>query len=236
MNKILEVNNLKKLFGKTNRGINSISFSVTDGDFHAFIGENGAGKTTTIKTIIGAYINYEGNILISNIDIKNAESKSIIGYIPEVADFPKELSVYEYLYNLALLSNIKKKEIKERIYYYLKLFNIENLVNDRPYNFSSGQKKKILLIQALIHHPKLLILDEPAANLDPTARYELFSLLKKLNNEEKITIFISSHVLAEIDKYVNSVTLIHNGNILYNGIKKQSLEDLFYEKIIKNNN
>ncbi|ENY69300.1 ABC transporter, ATP-binding protein [Metamycoplasma auris 15026] len=236
MSAILEVNNLKKLFGKTNRGVNQISFSVQDGDFHAFIGENGAGKTTTIKSIIGAYTNFEGNILINNIDIKNAQAKAIIGYIPEVADFPKELSVYEYLYNLAYLSNIKKEEIKEKIHKYLKLFNIENLIHDKPYNFSSGQKKKILLIQALIHNPRLLILDEPAANLDPTARYELFSLLKKLNLEQKITIFISSHVLAEIDKYVNSVTLIHNGNILYNGKKNQSLEDLFYEKIIKNTN
>ncbi len=92
----------------------------------------------------------------------------------------------------------------------------------------------MLLIQALLHDPKLLILDEPAANLDPTARYELFSLLKNLNENEGITILISSHVLSEIDKYVNSVTLIHNGHIVYSGSKKGHLETLFYEKVINN--
>ncbi len=232
MDKVLEVINLTKIFSKTNRGIQDISISVNSGDFHAFIGENGAGKTTTIKSIIGAYPNYSGQILIYGKDIKDASAKSIIGYVPENAIFPKELSVYQYLYNFSILSNIPKKQADTKIKQFLKLFNIEDLINDKPYNFSSGQKKKVLLIQALLHDPKLLILDEPAANLDPTARYELFSLLKNLNENEGITILISSHVLSEIDKYVNSVTLIHNGHIVYSGSKKGHLETLFYEKVI----
>ncbi|AEI90210.1 ABC transporter ATP-binding protein [Mycoplasmopsis bovis] len=234
MDKVLEVINLTKIFSKTNRGIQDINISVNSGDFHAFIGENGAGKTTTIKSIIGAYPNYSGQILIYGKDIKDASAKSIIGYVPENAIFPKELSVYQYLYNFSILSNIPKKQADTKIKQFLKLFNIEDLINDKPYNFSSGQKKKVLLIQALLHDPKLLILDEPAANLDPTARYELFSLLKNLNENEGITILISSHVLSEIDKYVNSVTLIHNGHIVYSGSKKGHLETLFYEKVINN--
>ncbi|AZZ65370.1 ABC transporter ATP-binding protein [Metamycoplasma phocicerebrale] len=231
MEKILEIINLKKIFPKTDRGIKGINFSVNKGDFHAFIGENGAGKTTTIKSIIGAYCRYDGSIIINNINVKNAEAKSIIGYVPEVAVFPKDFSVFDYLYNLSILSNIPKEEAKNKINEYLKKFGIFDLLKERPYTFSSGQKKKVLLIQALLHNPKLLILDEPAANLDPTARYELFSLLQKLN-KEGITIVISSHVLSEIDKYVNSVTLIHNGNILYTGKKNKPLESLFYEKVI----
>ncbi|WP_427867278.1 ABC transporter ATP-binding protein [Mycoplasmopsis arginini] len=234
MKNILEVINLKKIFPKTDRGIKTINFSIQEGAFHAFIGENGAGKTTTIKTIIGAYTNYEGDIKINELNIKKAEARAIIGYVPEVAIFPKELTVFEYLYNLSILSNIKKSEARDLINKYLKLFNIENLAKDKPHTFSSGQKKKVLLIQALLNNPKLLILDEPAANLDPTARFELFSLLQKLNKEEKISILISSHVLAEIDKYVDSVTLIHDGKILYSGIKKEPLEKLFYEKVITN--
>lgn len=234
MDKVLEVINLTKIFSKTNRGIQDINISVNSGDFHAFIGQNGAGKTTTIKSIIGAYPNYSGQILIYGKDIKDASAKSIIGYVPENAIFPKELSVYQYLYNFSILSNIPKKQADTKIKQFLKLFNIEDLINDKPYNFSSGQKKKVLLIQALLHDPKLLILDEPAANLDPTARYELFSLLKNLNENEGITILISSHVLSEIDKYVNSVTLIHNGHIVYSGSKKGHLETLFYEKVINN--
>ncbi|TNK95545.1 multidrug ABC transporter ATP-binding protein, partial [Mycoplasmopsis pullorum] len=103
----------------------------------------------------------------------------------------------------------------------------------KPFNFSSGQKKKILLIQALITNPELIILDEPAANLDPTARFNLFKLLKELN-KNGTTIFISSHVLSELDQYVDSLTLIHQGQILYSGVKKESLESIFYEKVIKN--
>ncbi|MCE6091074.1 ABC transporter ATP-binding protein [Mycoplasmopsis agalactiae] len=232
MYKVLEVIDLTKVFNKTKRGIKNVNITINSGDFHAFIGENGAGKTTTIKSIIGAYPNYSGQILIYGKNIKDASVKSIIGYVPENAIFPKELSVYQYLYNFSILSNIPKKQADLKIKKFLKLFNIEDLENDKPYNFSSGQKKKVLLIQALLHDPKLLILDEPAANLDPTARYELFSLLKSLNENDGIAILISSHVLSEIDKYVNSVTLIHNGNIIYSGAKKGHLETLFYEKVI----
>ncbi len=155
MDKVLEVINLTKIFSKTNRGIQDINISVNSGDFHAFIGENGAGKTTTIKSIIGAYPNYSGQILIYGKDIKDSSAKSIIGYVPENAIFPKELSVYQYLYNFSILSNIPKKQADTKIKQFLKLFNIEDLINDKPYNFSSGQKKKVLLIQALLHWSKI---------------------------------------------------------------------------------
>ncbi|UZK64338.1 ABC transporter ATP-binding protein [Mycoplasma mycoides subsp. capri] len=232
MNDILKINHLTKIFTDTNRGVNDINMSVKSGSFHAFIGENGAGKTTTIKTIIGAFSKYEGEVLINNINIKKAQAKSYIGYVPEVAIFPKELTTIQYLTYLGFLSKLDKREVEHKIKEFLEMFNISNLINEKPYNFSSGQKKKILLIQALLHNPKLLILDEPAANLDPTARYELFSFLKKINEKENISILISSHNLSEIDKYVDSLTLIHKGKILYSGIKTKNLEDIFYEKVI----
>ncbi|CBW54599.1 ABC transporter ATP-binding protein [Mycoplasma mycoides] len=232
MNDILKINHLTKIFTDTNRGVNDINMSVKSGSFHAFIGENGAGKTTTIKTIIGAFSKYEGEVLINNINIKKAQAKSYIGYVPEVAIFPKELTTIQYLTYLGFLSKLDKKEVEHKIKEFLEMFNISNLINEKPYNFSSGQKKKILLIQALLHNPKLLILDEPAANLDPTARYELFSFLKKINEKENISILISSHNLSEIDKYVDSLTLIHKGKILYSGVKTKNLEDIFYEKVI----
>ncbi|WP_434335783.1 ABC transporter ATP-binding protein [Mycoplasma capricolum subsp. capricolum] len=234
MNDILKINHLTKIFADTNRGVNDINMSVKSGSFHAFIGENGAGKTTTIKTIIGAFSKYEGEVLINNINIKKAQAKSYIGYVPEVAIFPKELTTIQYLTYLGFLSMLDKKEVEHKIKEFLEMFNISNLINEKPYNFSSGQKKKILLIQALLHNPKLLILDEPAANLDPTARYELFSFLKKINEKENISILISSHNLSEIDKYVDSLTLIHKGKILYSGVKTKNLEDIFYEKVIAN--
>ncbi|WP_406616796.1 ABC transporter ATP-binding protein [Mycoplasmopsis adleri] len=230
---VLQVNNLTKVYDKKNHGVHNASFNVKQGEFHAFIGENGSGKTTTIKSIIGAYYNFQGQILIDNISNRKAESKSILGYVPESTNFPKELTTYEYLNSFALLSGIPKSEIKDKIDYFLNKFNINDLRNLKPYNFSSGQKKKVLLIQALLTDPKLIILDEPSAYLDPTARFELFQTLNELKSEGK-TIFISTHVLAEVDKYADSLTLIHNGEIKYNGPKYDSLENIFYEKVISN--
>ncbi|RIV16384.1 ABC transporter ATP-binding protein [Mycoplasmopsis gallopavonis] len=234
MQKILEVKNLNKIYKSKDRvsGIFDLNFSVEKGSFHAFIGENGAGKTTTIKSIVGAYCNYDGEILIGGIANTKPESKKLLGYVPENAIFPKDLTTFDYLFALACLNGLNKKEAETKIDQLLAKFEISDLKNQKPYNFSSGQKKKILLIQALMFEPEILILDEPAANLDPTARYNLFKLLQELNKEGK-TIFISSHVLSEIDKYTNSLTLIHQGQIVYSGIKNKDLESIFYEKVIK---
>ncbi|WP_416738223.1 ABC transporter ATP-binding protein [Mycoplasmopsis meleagridis] len=234
MDKILEVKNLTKTYrnNKDIVGIFNLNFNLLKGEFHAFIGENGAGKTTTIKSIIGAYNNFEGEILINGISNKKYESKKLLGYVPENALFPKEITVYKYLFALAKLNNLKNNLIRKKIDYFLKIFEITELKNKKPFNFSSGQKKKILLIQALMFEPNILILDEPSANLDPTARFNLFKLLSDLN-KKGTTIFISSHVLSEIDKYVDSLTLIHKGKIIYSGKKKDNLEDIFYKEIIQ---
>ncbi|KJQ46000.1 putative aBC transporter, ATP-binding component [Mycoplasma mycoides subsp. mycoides] len=115
MNNILKINHLTKIFTDTNRGVNDINMSVKSGSFHAFIGENGAGKTTTIKTIIGAFSKYEGEVLINNINIKKAQAKSYIGYVPEVAIFPKELTTIQYLTYLGFLSMLDKKKLSIRL-------------------------------------------------------------------------------------------------------------------------
>ncbi|WLP85977.1 ABC transporter ATP-binding protein [Mycoplasma seminis] len=234
MMNILQVNNLSKIYKSKNsqRGIFDLNFSVASGSFHAFIGENGAGKTTTIKSIIGSYNNYEGEILINGISSRKTQAKEKLGYVPENAIFPKELTTWDYLYSLAKLSGMSSSQAKEKINTLLEKFEIQNLAKAKPYTFSSGQKKKVLLIQALLNDPDLIILDEPAANLDPTARYQLFNLLNQLHQEGK-SIFISSHVLSEIDKYVDSYTLIHDGVIVASGKKTKSLEEIFYEKVIK---
>ncbi|AMD81116.1 multidrug-like ABC transporter ATP-binding protein [Mycoplasmopsis canis PG 14] len=231
---ILEAKNLTKIYSnsKEKTGIFNLNFNVPKGSFHAFIGENGAGKTTTIKSIIGSYINFEGDVTINGINIRDYKSRRALGYIPENAIFPKELTVQEYLRYLGQLHGTPKKDLDNKIDAMLKEFEIEDLKFKKPFNFSSGQKKKVLLIQALLNNPEIIILDEPAANLDPTARFQLFSLLKKLH-EKGITIFISSHILSEIDKFVDSLTLIHKGKIVYSGPRYTDLETIFYEKVIK---
>ncbi|MDQ0513937.1 ABC-2 type transport system ATP-binding protein [Mycoplasmoides fastidiosum] len=229
---ILEVNHLNKIYSRREKtGIFDVNFKVDHGSFHAFIGENGAGKTTTIKSIINSYTNWTGQIFIDGISNKLAISKSKIGYVPEYAHFPKEVSVLDYLLSLGLLSGMKKKDALNRINELLAILQITDLKKKKPYNFSSGQKKKVLLIQALMHNPEIIILDEPAANLDPTARHELFKLLVDLKKVGK-TIFISSHILREVDGYCDSLTLMHKGRVVYSGKKYKSLEEIYNEKIL----
>lgn len=214
---ILYVKNLyKKYPGKKAPAINKISFNVYPGEFHAFIGANGAGKTTTIKSIIGAYARWSGTILINGNKNTSEIAKSKLGYIPENARFPEKMHAFKYLVWMARLSGIKSQPAKEFAESKLKELNMWNLRNKSPNSFSSGQKKKILLAQSLIHNPDVLVMDEPAANLDPKARIEFFDKLLELKKQGK-AIFVSSHILSEIERYANSATVLDGGNIIFSG-------------------
>lgn len=233
---IVSIENLTKHYkGRTNPAINNISFNIYPGQFHAFIGANGAGKTTTIKSIISAYSNkkYKGEIKINGCLNFTANGKSVLGYIPEEAKFPKKMSTKNYLINMACLSGLSSKDAKQKVNTILTNLGLTDLANKCPDSFSSGQKKKILLAQALIHDPKVLIMDEPAANLDPLARDELFENLINLQKEGK-AIFLSSHILDEIGKYATYVTILDGGSIVYDGsIDKNTDLSQLYRKYVK---
>ena len=220
---LLYVKNLtKKYTGKKNPAISNLTFNVYPGQFHAFIGANGAGKTTTIKSLIGAYFKWTGTILVDGIRNDKEEAKLKIGYIPENARFPEQFSAKNYLLWMIMLSNIPKVTAEKIVESKLKELKMWNLRNKSPNTFSSGQKKKILLAQALIHDPKIIIMDEPVANLDPKARLEFFNTLLELKQQGK-AIFISSHVLAELDQYFDSATILDGGKIVYSGSKEELL-------------
>ncbi len=220
---ILFVKNLTKIYsGKKVPAINNLTFNVYPGQFHAFIGANGAGKTTTIKSLIGAYFKWSGTILIDGIRNDKEEAKLKIGYIPENARFPEQMSSKEYLLWMIMLSGIEHKKAQKIVSKKLKELNMWNLRNRSPNTFSSGQKKKILLAQALIHDPEIIIMDEPVANLDPKARLEFFETLIDLKKQGK-AIFISSHVLAELNQYFDSATILDGGKIVYSGTKEELL-------------
>lgn len=231
---ILYVENLyKKYPKKKSPAINHISFKVYPGQFHAFIGANGAGKTTSIKSIIGAYARWSGTVLIDGYENTSIEAKKSLGYIPENARFPSRMSCFSYLVWMARLTGMSKKESKDFATNKLQELKLWNLRSKSPNSFSSGQKKKVLLAQALIHNPRILVMDEPAANLDPKARLELFDTLNKLKNEGK-AIFISSHVLAELDRYANAATILDGGKIVFTGTTKKLYETYADRKIMVN--
>lgn len=214
---LLEVIDLRKQYTrKAKPAIDKLNFKVLKGQFHAFVGANGAGKTTTIKSIVGAYANFEGKVKISGIDNHEKMSKAKLGYIPEIARFPSRISTYNYLKSMAMLNRLTSKEADEFVKKILIEFKMYDLKDVSPNKFSSGQKKKILLAQALSNNPDILIMDEPAANLDPKARIDFFNILKNLQKEGK-SIFISSHILSELDLYADSLTILDGGKIVFTG-------------------
>ncbi len=213
----LEVINFTKHYrGRPLPAVSNLSFKVYPGEFHGFIGANGAGKTTSIKSIIGAYAKFKGEVKIFGIQNSKIDAKKELGYIPEAANFPKKFSTLQYIKYMSYLSGLSKKDAKKYAINKLKELGLESVMKKSPNSFSSGQKKKVLLAQALVHNPKILIMDEPAANLDPQARFEFFDNLKELQQQKK-AIFISSHILAELDKFVDSVTIVDGGKIVYTG-------------------
>ncbi|MBN0919492.1 ABC transporter ATP-binding protein [[Mycoplasma] gypis] len=229
---IVEIKNLSKSYDKKSSAIKSLNFNIEDGKFHAFIGSNGSGKTTTIKSIVGAYANFNGEILIRGHSNQEAIAKKYISYMPENPNFPKELNLYKYIYSLGLLSGLNKKDIETKTNEILQTLKIDKYKNKKPLNFSSGEKRKALLAQCLISNPDLLIMDEPAANLDPQARQELFSILNSFVQNGK-SVFISTHELNEVNKFVNYVTIIEKGTIIYSGDfnSKDNLENFYFQKI-----
>ncbi len=208
----------KKYKGRPNPAVDNVSFDIYPGDFHAFIGANGAGKTTTIKAIIGAYSKnkFTGKITIGGNDNQTVAAKRLVGYIPENANFPKKMNTKNYLISMAMLAGFSSSAAKKKCKEILENLKMTQFEKKRPATFSSGQKKKILLAQALLNDPQILVMDEPAANLDPLAREDLFETLLTLQKQGK-AIFISSHILDEIDKYATCATILDGGKIVFNG-------------------
>lgn len=196
--------------------VENINMQVNQGKIHGFIGPNGSGKTTIIKTLIGAYVYEIGEIKLNSHNAGSMGANSLIGYIPERASFPSHLNCIQYLQSMAELSGFNTKNAKLKANDIMQELGLLHLSKRNPSNFSSGMQKKILLAQALLNDPKILILDEPAANLDPIARKELFDSLFMLKNSGK-SILISSHILSELERIIDEVTFIHYGKIIYSG-------------------
>ncbi|MBD5423088.1 MAG: ABC transporter ATP-binding protein [Mycoplasma sp.] len=237
---ILEIKNLYMKYKKSDKHftLNDLNFNVKKGDFHAFIGENGAGKSSTIKIISGLNNDFEGDVLINGLNTReNFNSRNGFFYIPDKNFFPSYQSVFDYLYNVAVLTRNDKEKIKIEINDLAKKFDIEEIIERNPNKLSSGQAKKVLLIQAILTKVNFLILDEPTTFLDSTTRIILLNELKRMNQENNTTIFISTHILDEIKNYINSVTFIKKGNVKWSGkIKGEDLIKRYHEVILGEQN
>lgn len=212
----IEFKNIYKKFGSF-YALSGTSFNIERGTIHGFVGPNGAGKTTTMKILNGNIYPTSGEAYIYGNKAGTVEAKKNIGYAPEFPAFYSDMSALDYLIYMALLGRVSYKEACYKAEDLIDMLNLKAFRDKRIFKFSTGMKKKMGLAQAMIHDPAILLLDEPTANMDPTARMEIVEYLKYFVAEKKLTLLISSHVLSELEQIVTNVTLIDKGVILKQG-------------------
>lgn len=206
---IIEIKNLTKTYGKA-RGITDISFNVEEGEIFGFIGPNGAGKSTTIRTLLTLIYPTSGSATIFGKDCVKfgPEIKKEIGYLPSEVFYYDNMKVKDLLKYSA---SFYKKDCSKKINELSEIMELD--LNKKIDDLSFGNKKKIGIVQGLLHEPKLIILDEPTSGLDPLMQQKFFSLLKE-ENKKGATILFSSHILSEVQKLCDRVAIIKEGKLI----------------------
>ncbi|EKQ51507.1 MULTISPECIES: ABC transporter ATP-binding protein [unclassified Clostridium] len=223
-NEILLIDNVHKSI-KNKEIVKGISFSINEGEVLGFLGPNGAGKSTTLRMIVGLSSPTSGKILIDGYSITKdyVKAMSKVGCIIEGPDMYNYLSGLE---NLNMLASMNKNVSKDDIIKAIKLVDMQNRINDKVSTYSLGMKQRLGLAQALIHKPKLLILDEPTNGLDPSGINEFRHIIKDLAKKENIAVLISSHLISEVELMCDTVAIIKSGTLL----KYSSVSELVNDK------
>lgn len=231
---MLEIKNFTKKYGNF-VAVDDLSLTVNSGEIYGFIGHNGAGKSTTIKSVVGALGFNTGEIRIDGISIKTDPigAKSVLAYVPDNPDIYDHLTGIGYLNFVCDVFKVGKKERNERIKRYAAEFELTSSLGDAIGSYSHGMKQKLVLISALIHNPKLLVLDEPFVGLDPIASHKLKEIMRGIC-ENGGAIFFSTHVLEVAEKLCDRVGIIKKGRLVAEGTMKEvvgdkSLESIFLE-------
>lgn len=211
---VLKVSNISKWIKKKHI-IKDVSFDIKAGEVLGFLGPNGSGKSTTLRMIVGLSKASSGEINICGYSVENdyVKAMSNVGCIIEGPDLYDYMSGYKNLEMLGNMSKgVKKKDIDEAV----ELVGMGNRINDKVAIYSMGMKQRIGLAQALIHKPKLLILDEPTNGLDPNGIHEFRDIVKSLAREKDISVLVSSHLISEVQLMCDSVSIINDGRIIRN--------------------
>lgn len=231
---MLEIKNLTKKYGEK-VAVDDLSLTVQNGQICAFIGHNGAGKTTTLKAIAGILNFEQGEIKIDGIDVKKnpMEAKRILAYLPDNPDLYEYLTGIEYLNFIANIFKMSENDRKQKIEQYAKRIGIFDALQSQISSYSHGMKQKLALVSALIHSPRLLLLDEPFVGLDPISNHEMKLIMQEMA-QNGATIFYSTHVLDVAEKICNQVAIIKQGKLIVFGKMEevkgmQSLENVFLE-------
>ena len=217
---MIKVKDLSKNYGSV-EAVKSISFDLNDGEVIGFLGANGAGKTTTLKMMTGYLVPTNGSITVNDMDIiEDVHSiQKQIGYLPELNPLYAEMRVYDYLEFLASIRDITGPQYKEALARVVEQCGLRGVVHKNISDCSKGYKQRIGLAAAMIHDPKILILDEPVTGLDPNQIIEIRSLIRSLGKEKLV--FMSSHILQEIQATVDRIIIIDEGEIVANGTSEE---------------
>jgi len=238
MENIIEVKNLTKKF-KDFTAVDDVSFKVPTGQILAFLGPNGAGKTTTIKMLTTLLHPTSGKMILNGHDPVSGqrEVRKSFGIVFQDPSLDDELTAYENMEFHGVLYKVQKEQRRKRIEELLKFVELWERRDDLIKNFSGGMKRRLEIARGLVHHPKILFLDEPTLGLDPQTRNHIWSYIKNLNKEENMTVFFTTHYMEEADRMSDRVIIIDKGKIIAEGLSSElksktnasSLEDAFLE-------
>ena len=217
MEEILKITNVSKIFGKV-KVVNNISFKVKKGEMFAYLGVNGAGKSTTISMICGTLKKDSGSILVCGEDLnKNSNYiKNKIGVVFQNSALDQTLSVYDNLKYRASLYDITGNEFKKRFEKLEKLFELNEIKNQKVKTLSGGQRRRVDIARAIIHNPEFLILDEPTTGLDPNTRKKLWNIIRDLREKNGMTVFLTTHYMEEAAD-ADFIIIIEKGKIIAEG-------------------
>lgn len=238
---MLKIEGLTKKYKNSDRvAVSEFSLELYEGEIFGFLGKNGAGKSTTIKCAVGILPFEDGKITINGFDIQTeaAKAKKLIGYVPDNHAVYEKMTAREYVYYMGILYGVPKNEIDERSNSYFEFFNLAHVADNQIRSFSHGMKQKVSIIAAIIHNPKLWILDEPLMGLDPTASLDIREFIIDYTHNLNNTVFFSSHNIDMVEKLCDRVAIIKDGILMevidvndYRNNAKISLEKYFLEVI-----
>ena len=230
---MIELRDVEKIFGTT-RAVDKLSLKIFDGEVFGLLGKNGAGKTTTIKMLTLQLKPTAGEILFDGQPIRdNAAVKNLLGLVPQHLNFDQDLTVEENLELHARLHHLSKVERRERIDELLKFVELENVRKFFVRELSGGMKRRLLIVRALIHRPKILFMDEPTVALDPQVRRKIWELVKNLKSQG-ITIVLTTHYIEEAEFLCDRAAILNRGKLVALDTVKnlcvgRSLEETFIE-------
>ena len=231
----LEVLALTKKF-KEFTAVNNISFKVEPGEVFAFLGPNGAGKTTTIKILTTTLQPTSGTVLVNGFSLKQQNDvRNSFGIVFQDPSLDNDLTAFENMDFHGVLYHVEKKERRQRMEELLKLVELWDRKDDLVKTFSGGMRRRLEIARGLIHHPKILFLDEPTLGLDPQTRNKIWRYIQELNLREKMTVFFTTHYMEEAEKIADKIAIIDHGRIIKNGTalelvkstKTKTLEEAF---------